>query len=643
MADISWDFELVDKATPAIKEIDGAMGKLPQSLAEVDAALKKVDNAAKLQSIARTKDPLKQLELGLKLQKSRLTEAAGAAGTHEKAIAKAGDASKSAGVSLETFGLGFAAKLATVAGLTELAVAGVKKLGSFAYDGITGLVKLGIESSEAKTAMLGALDVFEGGKSEAVFGTLQDMGIAVGLSADKAVKGFTDLRAAGFKAKEAQDILAASFDVAAQKGGGEGGAAAADKFQDLFVKFRALEKVGKKDILSLARDVGIAPEALAEGYAKRIGKSADAARKLLDDGKAGALDVSNALLDIVQAKFDKGGKLGDKAKELASGSVTLQLQRVKDLWGNLFEDAKIKPFAKAVEKLAESLGGPLGDKVKALTDKFFALFNFDAIDIDGPLNKAVDIASRLVDKSIEFGSGFRSAFDPQMVVGFHKSIDDFNKSLGVSSKSWSDIGASVGKFVTYLGIALEITMRIGEVVQKLAPHLAKFALTGGAANVADAGGWLGGKIAGFFGKGEQTAKGFAAGIAAGTPDVAAASKGMVQGSADAIVEKAEIRSPSKMTFRFGGYMAEGISEGWQSRDPMGDIGADVASFRPQLASASAAPAPDFASGQGRQISITFGDINIGGVAGGSPSDFAAAFTESAKEKMISFLTEASFA
>lgn len=445
MSDLEWSFDISGNAKAALEDVDAVLASLSKPLESAEAGLKKLERALAAQAISKINDPLKQNTALMRLhvqglreekdaqEKINATNAKAAESwlkvynaekkaheEHAKKVAtkvsednRAQAGGAATGV-LGALGLGDLAKLTTVAGAAELAAEAVVGLTKMLASLGTSFIKLGIDSAEGKKAMLGALDTFEEGRTSKIFGILQNMGIAAGISADKTVAAYADLRAAGFKAKEAQDVVAASFDVAAQKGGGAAGAAAADKFTDVFTKLRALGKVGSRDLLTIARDLGISTDSLTDAMAKRMHTSADQARKTLADGKADATIVQNALLDVVQTKFDKGGPLGTKAKELAGSTITAPLQSLKDLVANLFEDVNIAPFAKALQNIIaalkdEKVGGALQKSVNRIFDLFAGVQNVDfaAIFLTGAeaLDKIVTGAEALVGAFANGGDG----------------------------------------------------------------------------------------------------------------------------------------------------------------------------------------------------------------------------------------------
>ncbi len=517
-ADLDWIFEIVDKASKPLANIDEKMKVMPRSLKQVEEAFKRVDAAARLQDIQRIRDPLKQARAMLALQKQLIAEQkkaepgiarqAFAYVAQSKAVTVLGNKLRNSRfgslvgsardkvaqssvaqrfrnsfdkVSNSKLVTGIKARvgdlseslsgklgpaLAGVAGPAAIAAAAMLGVYAAVGYGAISLIKLGIEASESKRAMLGALDVFEGARSDKAFSVLQDFGIAAGVSADRTVQAFADLRAAGFESKNAQDILAASFDVSALKGGGEAGIAAAQKFQDLFVKFSAVGKVSSKDLTTLARDVGIAPEAIAEGLAKRTKISVDAAKKALEAGKADAVDVQNTLLDVVSNR--SGGALGSRAKALADGSVTGQLQRIKDLASNLLEDVNIAPFANALGKVTEFLRGDGGERIKRLAEGFFNLFaSGQKFDLERVMRGVVDIMEKAVGVVEDLSAGFGDTFKPELIEQILGPLNKFLDGGTQGSSIWRTVGMVIGAVAAQTVLLLELTAKVAGIVGKM--------------------------------------------------------------------------------------------------------------------------------------------------------------------------------
>ncbi len=600
MADLEWVFQVVDKATGPLRHIDEKMRAMPNDLEKVEDAFKKVDQAIKLQNLAKIKDPLKQTQALLAMQRDKLKELGGAAKTHAVPASEI----------LESFGLGFIAKGATLVGAIDLVVGGLKALGSMAVAGVAGLFKLGLEASESKRSMLGMLDVFEEGRTNKVFGTLQDMGIAAGISADNTVKAFAKLRGAGFGSKNSQDIIAASFDVAAARGGGEDGLKSAEKFTEIMTKLRATSKFEAGDLNELSK-LGISTDLLTNAMAKRLHKTSKDARKLIADGKADAVLIQNAMLDVVQSKVNAGGALGTKAKELAGGSVNAQLQALKDRFGNLFEDVNIQPFARALARVGELLGGDLGNKIKSLAESFFKLFDTGGfLDLERILRGIVDISGAVYE-------GFNKAFSSEKLSSFFASLDAVDKKMGLATSSdklegWKTFGTILGTVVGVMGVMVGLGVKMVEVFTTLA-SLPQEALN----RVLDAG--------------KGIADGFKAGIKSGDPNGAV--REMAQGGIAGIKQEYDMHSPSRVMKRLGSYAREGWDLGLEDGEPnpIAAIGANP-SNQPLGLSAAVG---------GKQIAMQMGDIIIHSSAGGDASAMAREVRAAVQDEWLQMLERVS--
>lgn len=585
MADLEWVFQVVDKASGPLKGIDEKLGAMPNDLKKVEDALKRVDHAAKLQGIAKMKDPLKQTQALLTAQRDKLK------GLEKQNAATA----KSGGELADAIGLGFIAKAATVAGLVGLLVDGFKRVGRAAIDGALGLIKFGIEASESKRAMLGALNVFEGARTEKIFGILQDMGIAAGVSADKTVEAFHKLRGAGFDSKEAQDILAASFDVAAAQGGGEKGLAAAEKFRDLISKVDILQKSGAKELRQLALDVGIGPEVLADALGKRLKVTAEQAKSMLAAGNADATELQNALLDVVQNKFDKGGKLGTKALEHVAGSVTGQSQRIKDLVSNLFEDVNTQPLVDALKKIADALKGDTGERLKVLAKNFFDLFSgIGKIDLARGLSIAVNMLEKAWTMAEVFGAAFEKAFKTEAIASVDTALSGVEKKLGIAGGSnadaWAAFGKVLGTVATAIVIVGRVLMIVDVIMQKIRDTMVQFA-----GSVVDAVGKAFGVLEKVGVNGADIVKGITGGVNNGKGDLTKAAVGVAQIVPDTVRSELEIKSPSKVMQELGRNTVEGYDMGLEAGPGAG--------FSPTIR----VDAPAAAGGRG---GVVVGDITI---------------------------------
>lgn len=590
MSDLSWVFDVSGNAKDSLAQVDQVLASMGKDLGTTEAGIKGLERALAAQNIAKINDPLRQNLALAKLHAQALREDAAAAEKASSATraneeaqrkqaeafrksaeaAKLGAAKQAAKDSDElanslagAFGAGQIAKITGVAGAIDLVASSVKGAASFFVNGAVELFKFGLEAQQGKRSMLGMLEVFEGGRTDKVFGVLQDMGIAIGTSADQAVKAYADLRQAGFATKESQDVLAASFDIAAAKGGGAAGEAAAEKFRDLFVKFRALGKVGSKDLLALAKDVGVDPnKQLPEALAARMNVPVKNAVALLEAGKADALTVQNALLDIVQKDVDKGGPLGKKAKELADASLPAQLQRIKDLASNLFEDANFQPVISAVKSVADVLkiAADRGE-LKAIAERMVGLLGgLEGFDAGSAMESAISAVDTIVGGLEGLKSGFTETFDPAIFSKATERLDRIDALLGSSGEKGETM-RSLGKVFGYVATQIAITVAILEKFISLASRAAA-SVEGTLSSVAAAG--------------KNVGSGFANGIRNGDGgQVFNAAVDMAKAPIKAVTGTLEIKSPSRKMEQLGRYTGQGFSGGLAKESPDAAVAAAV--------------------------------------------------------------------
>lgn len=638
MADLEWLLDVGGNAKSVLADVDQVLAAMPKDLTKVEAGLKAFDRAIAAANIAKLNDPLRQNAALLKLHAQGLREDAAAADKaaasqrhHEDAVrkeaaaqekaneqlrlSKAKDAAKDANelgsAIANAFGVGQIASIAGVAGAIGLVGGAVKGAMTFLGHGAIELFKFGLEASQGKRAMMGMLQVFEGAGTDNAFSVMQDMGIAAGQSADKMVQAFAGLRTAGFNAKESQDILAASMDISAARGGGDAGKAAADKFQDLFVKFNALGKVGSKDLLALARDVGVDPtKQLPEALAARMKVPVDQAIKLLDAGKADAKTVENALLDIVQKDINKGGALGDRAKDFAAGDVGAQLQRLKDIAGNLFEDANFQPVADIVRNIADGLkiAGDRGD-LKAIAERLIGLLGgLENFDVGTGIERVVEVLDVLITDAEKLKAGFASTFHPEAYTATIAAFEKMDALLGSTGEK-SDTAKLVGQVFGHLATQIAIA---AAVLEAFLGHLSRLGGMAGAAmgQISELGGNVGG--------------GFAKGIASGDGGaVWDAAVGMAKLPLQAVAGTLKIQSPSRAMYELGAYTGEGFSQGLESESPDAALAASVST--PTISTTN-----NTSSRGGVVMHITFGDIN-GGEPGRVREDARAGLLEALEE------------
>lgn len=580
MADLDWIFQIEGNAKQSLEQVDQVLASLPKDLAKAEAGLKSLERAAAANAIAKINDPLRQNIALAKLHAATLREEAE---SQKKASAGSDELASSLA---NAFGVGQVAKISGVAGAIDLVGGAIKSTAHFLVGGAIELFKFGIEAQQGKRAMIGMLDVFEGSRSEKVFDVIQEMGLAIGASADKAVEAYGELRQAGFAAKGAQDVLAASFDIAAARGGGERGDAAASKFRELFTKFEQ-GKQSAKDILALAGSVGINREQIGQALAKNLGTTADSALAQLEAGRVDTRRIQNSLLDIVEKDINKGGGLGTKAKELADSSLPAQLQRIKDTASNLFENAHFEPVIKLTKSFADALakagadGGPLKTLVEETVD---LLGGIGEVDFETAIQEVANALFVALGAAKEFGAGVSEGFDTTAINEALAQLDAIDQVLGTTSSKGEGI-RTIGKAFGTVATSIAITIA----------YLTKFISLAWQATKAIT------PLDAVFGKaGKDASDGMAGGIKAGTPKVDAAAKDLAAAPVARVEKDLEIHSPSRVLERRGENTGEGMA-----------LGIERSTGRVEAAMASAVSVPSGSAG-GAQLSGR-GSSSRGGV------------------------------
>lgn len=557
-SDLKWVFELVDKATKPLADIEAKMSTLPKSAKATEDALKKLDEAAALKKIAKMKDPIAQATAMLRHHQKGLDDGKGAASKAASALSAW-----------------------SIAGATVAAEAAMKLAGGVVR-GAEAFAGLALEASQTKRSVLASLEAIgEGARS---YEAIRKIGDAAGVSAKETAEAYMKLRNAGFAAKASQDLLSASMDVRAFMGGGEQGLQAAKRFQEIMTKIQVMGKLEGEGFTQLA-SLGVDPTSLAEAVAKRSKVSITQAQALLKQGLVKTGTLESAILDVVQKKIDKGGPLGTAAKAFGEGDVGTQLDALKNKFTAVFENANFKPFAGALTSIGKSLDGPMGKRLGEMAERAAAFAGALVSDIDVPgvldsIGDAIDFAGKMIGPMV---AGFKEAFNPEIVGAIHR----FAGGVGASSSSVGEMKLLFQSIGNVIGGAITVIVTLGETVRVAFGWLEKLMLLPSKAGAAFGGAMkeIGTSISEGFGKflgvsGADAGRGFGDSVAKGTED------------------SLEIRSPSRRYRR----MRERVTEGW-------DQGGDA---KPLMVKA---PALNLGASRGPTnggIQITIGDIIVTG-------------------------------
>lgn len=563
MADLNWAFTLSDEMTKPLEHIEKALEALPKDIATVDKALVTLERHAEMQRLAKMTDTMKAQQAMLRLRRKGLLEVDGATKHAEK--------------STKALGSTMAETAGSVALGNLMATAAQKALdfGMGVLRGAKSLAAFALEAQQGKRAAVAMIATFEGADAGRVEEILGEMAKAAGVTGDKTAQMFVKLRGAGVKAQEAQNIIAAALDVRAMQGGGERGMASAEKFVDMIGKIGVLAKSSPKDLKMLALDVGISPQQIAEQMAARTGGTAKAALALLESGKADAMAVQTAVLDVIQQRGG-GGPLGALAKTFQAGDVSGQITSLEEEFSGLVNDIDFSPLARGLAEVRKFFAGDAGARIK------------DTLSGIGPL---LTVAG---EKAMIVFDAFSRAFDGAMLKDMTGVLGKFVGMLGLlDTKTLESIGQAFAVIAKVLGAAtfvavsffavmtksiLKTVETINAVFQVIASMPEKMVELG--KGIVD--GLIGGVNTGIEKLGE------AAGKVAGT-------------FIGAIKDKFQIRSPSRVMMGLGEQIGDGFAMGIDSSMP------DVGGALPTLTAGAGASL-------GGGVVINLGGITVNGTS-----------------------------
>jgi len=542
------------------------------------------------------------------------------------AVAKGGAAVKGAG-----------SKLADFAAKAEPIIEVAKEIG----DVLLGLAEKGfefgkfvVEAAEFKRHSLAALTIVEGSAeaAEQTLKTIQDMSNAAGVNTDSVAKLYQELRAAGFAAKEAQDVIAGGFDVQGVFGGGSGAGVI-----EALKKIKTLGSFQGKTIKPILQQANIPLDELKAQLAKLKGMTVAEIDAAMDAGKISADEGITAVLATIQTKFDKGSALGTAAKSLISDTIGGQIQTLKNRFGDLFEDSTLgEPLKNALKTIngllsEESVAGKklreiLGAGLTALTDLLTSLLSDD--NVSAAFDAILGVAD-FIKQGVEFiwpyleaiggpmWDGIKEAVEP--LIGLFKKM--FSGKSGPDSRMLGGL-RELGKLLGWIigvvvdlvaaGTALSFFMT-GVLVGALAGVVHGFKAIGeGIVDAYES-------VVGFFGDlfdtledlyddaidvGGDFIDGLVQGLKNGWDTVIKTVTGLAGEVVGTIKGKLGISSPSKVMAQMGMFTAVGFSQG------MNDNAGLVESSAGGLASGAIGGAVGASLGGTHTSSVTIGDIVV---------------------------------
>jgi hypothetical protein len=339
--------------------------------------------------------------------------------------------------------------------------------------------------------------------------------------------------------------------------------------------------------------VGISYKELSKEIAKGIGSTAQDAELRLRTGGVSVKAGLDALSKVVDTK------MGDLAmKKFAT--VGAQTQRLRDLFGRLFEGVDSGPFGRVLMAIANTLeessvtGSALRTVLKSAFDELSAAAERVAPYVQTFFEGAILLALRFYNALYPVRQAIAKLFGGADEGGLKKTEDtilnlanNVGAGFDLAAKAIAFMIENAGKLAKVIEVLVTLTPGIGAAFT--AAKAAILAITSDMTAKQDRS----------QKSGQAVAEGVAAGIQQKTPAVEAAMAAMGEKGMKAFDAKMQIHSPSKAMQLRGRYLNEGLARGVNDN-------AD-------------APAKAMAqSGAGAGAAATAGAKAAGGQSGGGP-------------------------
>jgi len=416
--EISWAVELTDEISGPAAKMSAGLEAVAKGYKDVAAAASAADSALRASSKAAISnvtetDPNKILA---DLQKDRAAHApaasvaaavgaAPAATPHEPPVAAVPKKAKGPWYELEKAIENVNAKLQPGA----LTIAGVMAAVDAVEALISGFVRLGekivsatFEAHDFGVKVEAAFSVVEKGNLGAAAGDLKelhDQAKAGGVAQESLLKTTLHLRNLGFQAQTVRAVLAGGLSLGAANANPEAGIAAMEKLVSGLEKARMSDK-GKfgKGAFTGLEHLGISADDIEAQLAKVYGSTEAKAKQKLTHGLVGEGDAIEAALLAIQAKVERGGKLGALQADVAAKTVGGGMNALKVSLDEMLESVNVSPVLDFLTHVREMLESPAsGEALKGLLDEVFGVLSKITVsDLQTAFQDGVAAAKTLV-------------------------------------------------------------------------------------------------------------------------------------------------------------------------------------------------------------------------------------------------------
>lgn len=451
------------------------------------------------------------------------------------------------------------------------------------------LFKMGAEASDMNKTQVAGLSILLGNKEagEAMKETLDQMSKSSGVAESVFFAQFQQLApfTKQFGKKASEDVMSAIADVNLGFGQSAGQAV-------LNVIQGSVSMGGMNSrLLRQLKETGVTtiPE-FERALATARGVTLQQAQALLKAGKVTPADTANIILDLVSKNVDGGKPLGTKQAELASTTVSGQLNKLKVLWDQLLEGQAMEPAINALKKIGAFL-----DPTTAQGKKF-----------GETIGKAFDLMA----SAIKFGVDNFDVFVGAIDVAF-AAVSTFGDGI----KWWGELlGSAAYQIVTGYTSAFQSIVNFGSSIT---------------AGLEAAWTWLASIPARAEAAGKALIDGLISGITGGMGRAVGAIEGLGSNMIAAIRKKFDTHSPSKVMEEIGINVTAGFAQGVER--PMSPKIGGMTDIM--------LPSPKFSGGLGgggRSVTVNV-STNVTGGTTSSADDISEAIATKVRAEIVRFM------
>ena len=481
---------------------------------------------------------------------------------------------------------GAMAFVGAIAAVTAALAAAAAAVVYFGAKAVIAFTKFGMQSLSFRENAMVAFETMLGTADAAdrLYGKAVDFAAKTPFRTDQIVGAYQKLLVGGFKTNELETIMKAVGDVAAMKGFD------ASKMDEMIRGFAKLRGMGKLtgEVMEMESFRGIAGKIYEQLGKDMGGKSVDAVRKAMSDGKIDSAMAEKAIIEVIRTTYS-GGTLGmamEKFSSMWTGIWSTATSRPQELFEAAGKNVKggLATYFNAFKDAGKWLGDALdpksdsGQRVvaiinsigKALSDM---LGKFDAKEASASFDRVLTIVETVLPLIESFGKGFKegllSGLGPLMKA--FDSIDgkkasDIEKTAEAFRILGEALGFVVGAGATISAAFVSVVAQIAYLPGRITVFASELVdtVTGMPSQVLGVVMGLAGQM---FAAGISVPLGLADGIRAGIGMAVSAATEMANAVLNATRVAHDSHSPSRKFHELGMFAGEGLAGGMDASAP----------------------------------------------------------------------------